>query len=214
MTRTKPELGRPTALAHLDDDARRGRVVSTGLAVVAYAVAVLPNFIHLGEVATIAAVFGAVSGVICLVLIVEGRWYGALGACAGALIGPGIRVAQDGPGALGTIGAIVIASSLLAAIETATHASRYRSVAPPTSSTSRRRIIATLQTTVLSAIGAYGLVVGASLLSNLPIKQGLAVGVVGLGSVITGLWLSVGDLDRVAAPEPLAADRSIAADDQ
>jgi hypothetical protein len=223
MTRTKPDLGRPTALAHLDDEARRGRLFSTGVAVIVYLLAVLPNIGYLGELATIGALFGAVCGVISLILIVEGHGYGALGACAGGLVGPGIRIAMRGPNALGTIGSIAIATGLLIAIETATHASRYRSVAPPTAATSRRRISATVQTTVVSALGAYGLVIGASLLSHLPIKQGLTAGVIGLGSVIVGLWLSVGDLDRVATPEPQStaeyllgdtADRSITTNGQ
>jgi hypothetical protein len=223
MTRTKPELGRPTALAHLNDDARRGRVFSTAIAVLAYLVAVLPNVAYLGELATIAAILGAVCGVICLVLIVEGRGYGALGACAGGLVGPGLRVAMSGPNALGTVGAVAVAAGLLIAVETATHASRYRSVAPPTGATSRRRIIATVQTTVLSGLGAYAIVIGAALMSRLPIKEGLVAGVIGLGAVIIGLWLSVGDLDRVVAPEPQsaadylaneAADRPIATNGQ
>ena len=202
MTRTQPDLGRPTALAHLNDDARRGRILSTGIAVFVYLVAVLPNVMYLGELATLAALVGAAGGLICLVLIVEGRGFGALGACAGGVVGPGIRIAMRGPNALGTVGALAIAAGLLIAVETATHASRYRSVAPPTDPTTRRRIRATIQTTVLSTLGGYGLVVGASAISRLPIKQGLAAGIVGLGAVLIGLWLSVGDLDRVASREP------------
>jgi hypothetical protein len=201
MTKTKPDLGRASAVAHLDDEAQRGRLVATGAAVLVYLVAVVPTLLGLPELQRAAALAGATGGVACLVLIVEGRRYGALGACFGGLVGTGIRIAQPGRSSLSPFAAIITASALLIAVETATHASRYRSVAPPAPATSKRRMIATLQTAGFGLVGSLMLVVAAYALAHLPVHEGLVVGVVGLTAVLGGIWLSVGDVERLMTPD-------------
>jgi hypothetical protein len=202
MTRTKPDLGRPTALAHLDEEAQRGRLIATGVAVLVYLVAVVPSLVGLADLRQLAALAGIGAGVICLVMIVEGRRYGAIGACFGGLVGTGVRIGEGAGSSVSPIAAIVTASALLIAVETATHASRYRSVAPPAPTTSKRRIIATLQTAGFSLVGSLMMITAAAALSHLPVHEGLVIGVVGLAAVLGGIWLSVGDVDRLVSPEP------------
>jgi hypothetical protein len=202
MTQTKPDLGRPTALAHLDEEAQRGRLIATGVSVLVYLIAVVPTLSALADIPRVAALVGAAGGVGCLVMIVEGRRYGATGACFGGLVGTGLRIAQRTGSSVGPIAAIVTASALLIAVETATHASRYRSVAPPAPTTSKRRVVATLQTAGFGLVGSLMLITAAGALSHLPVHEGLIIGVVGLAAVLGGIWLSVGDVDRLVSPEP------------
>jgi hypothetical protein len=57
-----------------------------------------------------------------------------------------------------------------------------------------------VQTAVFGAVGAVGLVVLSSVVSDLPLRSGLAVGIAGLAAVLVGLWVSVGDLRRITEP--------------
>jgi hypothetical protein len=46
------------------------------------------------------------------------------------------------------------------------------------------------------------MITAAAALSHLPVHEGLVIGVVGLAAVLGGIWLSVGDVDRLVSPEP------------
>jgi hypothetical protein len=183
---------RQWSAAHLDPAARQGRLFSAVVAIALLVAVDAVALLGLGATAQLAAMIGTSLGVGGLVATAEGMRRGALVGVVGGLTAPVLAVFDE----LDPLIAVLFASLVLVAVEAATHASRFRSVAPPSPATARRRMIGTLEVLAIGAVASVGLLIGATLVSSLPLKAGMATGVIGLVAAVLLARVSLGDAEK------------------
>jgi hypothetical protein len=186
------ELSPRAAHAHLDADARRGRTFSAATGVLVLLLVDSVALVGLKPMPQMFAIVGTMIGIAGLLATVEGMSKGAIVSVVGGLVAPVLAV-FDG---LEPLVAVLFASIVLVAVEAATHASRFRSVAPPSPATARRRMIGTLEVLGIGTVASIGLLIGATIVSSLPIKAGMAIGVVGLGAAVALARVALGDTEK------------------